>query len=278
MLPCVHVSVLPFVFATLIGVFITPDGIVVGADTAVSNRAGQESTREKYCVTGPRTVATLQGVYELIDTETKTSVALYEHFRRLCAEVDRTRLPRSLRGQATAIADRVRAELVAFLETVPAADVVRRYASSPLVARVAVTGYDDNGPGSVVVGVGVATEAKTNRWQVQVNGLPGPTFQMCGARFHGQDVVVSAARSGTDVRIPAAERKKESVVRLSAALRGGCAGTSVKSAPALFREAARLTMALGTSFGIPRGSVNLPLDIVVIPAVGTIEVSRIGAW
>jgi hypothetical protein len=265
---------LPVIFATLIGVFIAPDGIVIGTDTAVSTRSGQQSTREKYCVTGPRTVATLQGVYELIDTETKTSVALHEHFRRFCADADRARLPRSLGGQARAIADVVRAELVTFLEKVPAADVVRRYGSSPLVARVAVSGYDDDGPGSVVVGIGIATEAKTNRWQAQVSSLPGPTFTACGVRFHGQDVVVAAARSGTDVRIPVAERRKESVVRLSAALRGGCADLSVKSAPALFREAARLTMALGTGFGIPPGAVNVPLDIVVIPSAGKIEVSR----
>ena len=63
--------------------------------------------------------------------------------------------------------------------------------------------------------------------------------------------------------------------RLSAALRGGCADVSVRSAPGLFKEAARLTMALGTGFGIPRGAVNLPLDIVVIPSAGAIEVSRI---
>src|SRR5687768_1310952 len=79
-------------FATLIGVFITPDGIVVGTDTAVSSRRGQ-SIREKYCVTGPRSVATLQGVYELTDTETQATVALYDHFRDFCAQIDRTQLP-----------------------------------------------------------------------------------------------------------------------------------------------------------------------------------------
>ena len=34
---------LSLLFATLIGIFITPDGIVVGADTAISSRAGQSS-------------------------------------------------------------------------------------------------------------------------------------------------------------------------------------------------------------------------------------------
>ncbi len=200
---------------------------------------------------------------------------LYEHFRQICAEIDRTRLPRALGPQARVIAELVRAKLTAFLETVPAADVVARYSSSPLVARVAVSGYDDDGPGSVVVGVGVATDAKSKRWEAQVTGLSGPTFETCGARFHGQDVVVAAVRSGTDVRIPIVERQKESVARLSAALRDECSDTSMKSAPGMFREAARLTMGLGTGFGIPRGAVNLPLDVVVIPSSGAIEVSRI---
>jgi hypothetical protein len=269
------VNALPYVFATLIGVFITPDGVVVGADTAVSNRGGQVSTREKYCVTGPRTVATLQGVYELIDTESKTSVVLYDHFRQICAEIDRTRLPQELPAQAQVIAEMVRMKLTAFLQTVPAADVVARYASSPLVARIAVSGYDHDGPGSVVLGVGVAADTKTARWETRVSSLRGPTFDTCGVRFHGQDVVLSAVRSGTDVRIPLGERQKDSVVRLSAAMRGGCGATSVTSAPELFREATRLTMALGISFGIPRGAVNVPLDIVVIPSDGSIAVSRL---
>ena len=54
-----------FLVATLIGVFITPDGIVVGTDTALSNVTGQVASQQKYCVTGPRSVATLQGSYLL---------------------------------------------------------------------------------------------------------------------------------------------------------------------------------------------------------------------
>ena len=268
-------SALPYLFATLIGVFITPDGIVVGADTAVSTRRGQESTREKYCVTGPRAVATLQGVYELIDTETNATVALYDGFRELCAELDRTRLPPTLLGKALFIAEALRSSLVDFLNTIPATDVVRRYASSPVVARIAVSGYDDQGPASVVVGLGIATDVKTNRWEAQVQRQPPLTFAACGVRFHGQDVVLSALRRDTDVRIPRAERQVQDATRLAAVMRGNCADVSLRSVPTLFREAVRLTMTLGTGFGIPRGSVNLPLDIVVIPIGGAMEVSRI---
>src|SRR6187549_3530038 len=124
-------------FATLIGVFITPDGIVVGADSAVSSRRGQ-STREKYCVTGPHGVSTLQGVYELTDTETNATVALYDEFREWCARIDRTQLPATLRGQAQFIAEALRTALDRFLEDVPAIEVLRQYSSNPVVARIAV--------------------------------------------------------------------------------------------------------------------------------------------
>ena len=265
-------------FATLIGVFITPDGIVVGSDTAVSNRSGQESMRQKYCVTGPRTVATLQGVYELTDTETKATLTLYDHFRELCSQTDPSRLPTTLRGQAEYIADRLRSALEAFLKDVPAAEVVRRYASSPVVARVTVSGYEEQGPGSVVIGVGVATDVATNRWQTQVQGLSRLSFGKCGVRFQGQEVVVNAVRSGTDVRIPIAERQKPGVMRLSELMRGTCSDTSIRTAPVLFTEAVRLTMTLGIGFGIPSGTVNLPLDIVVIPNSGPVAVSQIVSW
>lgn len=264
--------------ATLIGVFITPDGIVVGTDTAVSNRAGQESTRQKHCVTGPRAVATLQGVYELTDVETKATVALYEHFRDFCARTDRSDLPVTLRGQAEYIAETLRTALDRFLGDVPAAEVVRRYASSEVVARVAVSGYDEQGPASVVIGLGVATDVATNRWETQVRDLARLTLRECGARFHGQEVVVEALRRSTDARVPAAERQKPDVVRLTSLLRGTCSDVSVRSAQRMFTDAARLTVTLGNRFGIPQGSVNLPLDIVVIPRSGTIDVSQVTSW
>jgi hypothetical protein len=263
--------------ATLIGVFITPDGIVVGADTAVSSRRGQ-SIREKYCVTGPRSVATLQGVYELTDTETQATVALYDHFRDFCAQIDRTQLPPTLRGKAEFIADALRTALETFLKSVPAEAVVQRYASSPIVARIAVSGYDEDEPASVVVELGVAADRTTNRWEARVRDLSRVTFRDCGVRFHGQDVVVQALRRSTDARVPVRERQRPEVEKLASLLGGSCADASTRSVPRMFTEAARLTITLGAQFGIEPGLVNLPLDIIVIPRSGATSVSRIDAW
>lgn len=269
-------NALALIFSTLIGVFITPDGIVVGADTALTSRAGH-SMREKYCVTGPRTVSTLQGVYQLTDTETKETVALYDFFRDFCAEIDRTRLPPTLQDQARFIAEAMRQALDKFLAEIPAIDIVRQYGSNPVVARVAVSGYDDRGPGSAVVGLAIATDRPTNRWETQVRDLSKLTFRDCGARFHGQEVVVLSLRSSRDLRVPKAERLKPDVEMLSDLIDGSCSG-SVKIAPRLFAEAARLTVAYGKGFGIQPGVVNLPLDVILIPKNGTVEISRLNTW
>jgi hypothetical protein len=265
-------------FATLIGVFITPDGIVVGSDTALSDLTGQVGTQQKYCVTGPRSVATLQGSYVLQDTVTKATTVLSDRFRDLCSQIGGSLAPMTLREQSEHIANTLRADLVAFLEGVPAAEVVQKYSSSPFVARLTVTGYGERRPESIVVGLGVATERATTKWEVQVRPLSRLTFSQCGVRFHGQDVVVAALRTDKGVRLPAGELKNPDVAKLSALLRGNCSEASVRSAPLMFVQAVRLTVELGVGFGIPKGTVSLPIDVVVIPRDGPVDVTRIASW
>ena len=111
--------------ATLIGVFITPDGIVIGADTALSNIGGHVANQQKYCITGPRSVATMQGQYLLEDTVTKATVELQQSLPgTLCAQVGRSLSPMTLRQQADHLASGLKADLVEFLERLPAAAVV----------------------------------------------------------------------------------------------------------------------------------------------------------
>ena len=263
--------------ATLIGVFITPDGIVIGADTALSNLGGQVASQQKYCVTGPRSVATMQGAYWLEDTVTKATVALHNRFRDLCAEVGKPPSPMTLQQQANHIANGLRTDLVEFFKQMPAEDVVK-YASAPVVARIAVTGYGERGPESVVVGLGIAIDKPTNRWEAQVRPLARLTFASCGARFHGQESVVSVLQSDQGVRIPRAELQQPDVARLAALLKGECGDASTRSATAMFVQAVRLTLALGPGFGVPQGTVSMPVDIITIPRDGSIETTRITSW
>jgi hypothetical protein len=265
-------------WATLIGVFITPDGIVVGSDTALSDLTGQIASEQKFCVTGPQSVATLQGSYTLQDAETKATVELYKRFRELCSEVGALTSPVTLREQADRIANTLKADLVQFLERLPAAEVVRTYSTNRVIARIAVSGYGEKGPESVVAALGVATDRATNRWELQVSPLTRLTFSECGVRFHGQEAVVVALRTDKGVRIPPAELQKTDVARLAALLNGTCTNASTGTASSMFLEAVRLTMTLGTGFGIPKGSVGLPVDLVIIPRDGAIDVRHIDSF
>jgi hypothetical protein len=267
-----------FLLATLIGVFITPDGIVVGTDTALSNLTGQVATQQKYCVTGPRSVATLQGSYLLQDVVTKATIELYERFRDLCSQLDDSTRSATLREQAEYIAAALKSDLATFLESLPADEVVRMYSSTPVVARVAVTGYSDKRPESVVVGIGIATDRATNRWEVQVRDLSRLTFTECGVRFQGQESVVTALRTDTDARISRAERQNAEVAKLSALIRGACADASIRTAPSMFVQAVRLTVTLGIDFGLAKGTVGMPVDVIVIPREGPIDVTRVESW
>ena len=151
------------------------------------------------------------------------------------------------------------------------------YSTARVVARIAATGYSDRGPESVVVGLGVATDGATKRWEAQVQPLSRLTFSECGVRFHGHESVVAALGTGK-ARIPPADSQNRDVTRLSALLHGGCGDASIQSAPSMFVQAVRLTIALGPGYGIPKGSVSPPLDVVVIPRDGAIEVKRIDSW
>jgi hypothetical protein len=265
-------------FATLIGVFITPDGIVVGADSALSDPSGPVASQQKFCVTGPRSVATLQGAYELQDTLTKATTRLFDRFRELCNQMGGAPSPITLREQAERIAIALKDDLVAFLEGLPAAEVVRMYSTARVVARVAATGYTERGPESVVVGLGVATDGATKRWEAQVQPLSRLTFSECGVRFHGQESVVATLGTDKGLRVLPAEYQNGDVTRLSALLQGSCSEASIQSVQSMFVQAVRLTIMLGPGFGIPKGSVSPPLDVVVIPRDGAIEVKRIDSW
>ena len=268
----------PLLVATLIGVFITPDGIVIGADTALSNLGGRVGSQQKYCITGPRSVVTMQGQYWLEDTVTKATVELNTRFRDLCTQVGSALPPMSLQQQADHIANALRADLVGFLQQMPAVDVIRTYGSSPVVARVAVTGYGERGPESIVVGIGIATERTTNRWELQVRPLARLAFSGCGVRFHGQESVVLALQTDTGVRIPKAELQQTDVARLARLLKGECGDASTQTASAMFLQAVRLTVTLGPGFGVPQGAVSLPVDVVIIPREGAIDVQHVTSW
>jgi hypothetical protein len=111
-----------------------------------------------------------------------------------------------------------------------------------------------------------------------VRPLARLTFSSCGVKFHGQESVVTVLQTDTGVRIPRAELQQPDVARLAALLKGECGDASTRSATAMFVQAVRLTLTLGPGFGVPQGTVSLPVDIITIPHDGSIETTRITSW
>jgi len=89
---------------------------------------------------------------------------------------------------------------------------------------------------------------------------------------------LTLGRSSHDLRVPKPERQKPEIEKLRSLAGGSCSDVSIRLAPRLFAEGARLTVAYGKGFGIQPGVVNLPLDIIVIPKTGTLDVTRLDTW
>lgn len=260
--------------ATLIGFFITAEGILIGADTAVTNNEGFRLIRPKYCQTGPHTVATLQGQYYFDHPPSKSTAALYNLFRDVCGAIERSGKPQGVAEQADAIIEVLRAEMAKYLARVPARDV-ELHPDSIVVARVTVAGYDGSQPVVTARGLSIIGTAET-RWEARSVVLPRLSFAACGSRFQGEEAVVEALRSG-DVRISPGDLRTPEV----AALRrpdGDCAKRDLAAARAMFVAATRLTIALGSQFNIRGGAVGPPVDLVVIPANGIVKAERLEKW
>jgi hypothetical protein len=270
---------LSLLVATLIGVFITPDGIVIGADTALSNLGGQVASQQKYCITGPRSVATMQGAYSLEDTVTKATVELQNRFKELCAEVGGSMSPMPLRAQAEHIANGLKADLVEFLEQSACGsgrelrvESRRRQSCREWLQRKRSgerRGWyrnRDRSRNESMGGAGASSRAP------DVLGRLRCEIPRAGERRHrradGQRRAHPQSRHTT-----ARSRETRRIVDEASA------GTRQPRRRArMFLQAVRLTVTLGPGFGVPQGAVSLPIDIVVIPRDGAIDVQRVTSW
>ena len=82
------------VFGTLIGIFLTSAGIVIGADTVLWGSRAPEPTRgEKTCTPSARSVAAFEGWYG-------DARDLFKHFHDKCHALARSAKPLSLEEQA----------------------------------------------------------------------------------------------------------------------------------------------------------------------------------
>lgn len=250
---------------TLIGVFITSLGIVIGTDTRIwGPGVAPGSTVDKTCQPSPRTVAALQGWYGFPPIR-GVEAQLLRRFRVTCAELGKQSTSKSVSALADLLMNGLQEEMTPYLMVVPPS-FKPPLAPDPHLVYLTVAGFEASAP--VVTVRELRFVSVGTRWGVFQREASGLGLTTCGARFHGEDVVAVYLMRG-DKRIPTKERDRQEV---KAARSPGfnCSLFSPDNAKALFRTAVRLTQELGPSLGIPEGRVGGDLYLHTIDAKGKV--------
>jgi hypothetical protein len=257
---------------TLIGVFVTTAGLLVGADTAVTGgdaKTGQAF--DKTCWTSDRTVATIQGQYGFVDARSGAKAPLVSIFRDTC---DRWRLsriaPSSISAQVAQLTAQLRAALGDYLRIVAPGDFKPPFGNDLHVLYVMVAGYEHSLPVAMAREVRLVP-AGGGRWAA-VDRESSVGLTRCGARFHGEDKVAAALLSSArDARVPTEQWQLPEVVAGRIANAGDCSRLTPDLAKKLFVTVVRSTIQLGSAFGISRGVVGGPLQLIEIHPNGEIH-------
>jgi hypothetical protein len=255
-------------FGTLIGIFLTSTGIMIGADTVLWGSSAPHPTRiEKTCTPSQRSVAAFEGWYG-------ERLSLHRQFQAVCKTLSRSRKPLSVDEQADLLIqklfDRYRADMGAL--STSAAELPAP--ANPHIAFVAVAGFDGTMP---MVAVRELRWEKTRKgqWRVKTERAGKLSFDGCGARFLGEDGVAAllldrSAHFDRDKQRPEVSRAIEAN-RLRTEDNCFLSAFSVEDAKALYKLAVRATIDHGETLQIENGAVGGRLHLLTIPAEGPIE-------
>jgi hypothetical protein len=253
------------VLATLIGVFLTPEGIVVGVDTAVSGPSAAFAKAQKYCQSGASSVAMLQGHYG-VRPGVLLRPQVVEAFRATCEALRRS--PSTHRLQAAALARSVGTAVERLLDTTAAAiPPDERH-----VASITVAGYERSAPQVVVFEV--RARVGQRRPEIVTRRVEAG-FERCTALFQGEVGVTRFLRSSRPGEAPADLEWSGDELRLLRQADGDCTGWSIPAAKALFRTAIDATMKYGAFYGVPSTAVGRPFDLVTIRPDAGLTIERI---
>jgi hypothetical protein len=243
---------LTVIIATLIGVFVTPDHIVVGADTAISNGDGTfQSAPRKYCQTGPVSVSAIQGTYAIGSNR----VTLFNHWGRICDRFVKG-APLMINAQAETMAEELRKDVAQFASEVSPEEFAREVID-PHIVFIIVAGYEGGRP---VVAVQEVRAEKTGSGKPNIfRTRIEPTVQ-CRGWFIGNNAVIAALRTPPG---PPVNRSRPEIARLIQPL-SECKDSSYEAIKSSFAMAVELTREWGGSYKIPKDAVGPPLDIVLI--------------
>ena len=253
---------------SLIGIFLTSAGIVIGADSVLwGSNAGSRPQGEKTCQTGSRSVAMLQGWY---------GERLYPHkrFHEVCRELARSSKPLSLEAQADKLAQQLEQTYREHSGILPPKAANLPAPSSEHVAYVAVAGYEGGTPLVTVREIRWKTNSK-GIWRLTTERASHLSARGCGARFLGEDAVANVL---LDTSVHFQEEKRRPEVRAGRLANqlykeDDCIASafSIEDAKALYKIVVRLTIDHGEQFAIENGTLGGRLHLLTIPPRGSIE-------
>jgi hypothetical protein len=255
-------------FGTLIGIFITSAGIVIGADTVLWGSSAPDPTRvDKTCMPSVRSVATLEGWYG-------ERLYLHQHFQDICQELARSVKPISLEGQADRLVQKLQQKYKEHTGNPFATRANLPPPSTKHIASVVVAGFEGTTP---LVTVREIRWEKTRKgqWRLVAERVGKLSFQGCGVKFLGEDGVAALLLDTS----PHFEQEKHRP-EVQAAIRvnrlhkeDNCFSSSltIEDAKSLYKIVVRLTIDHGDQFMIQNGTVGGRLHLLTIPPAGPIE-------
>ncbi|MBA5866281.1 MAG: hypothetical protein GDA67_06235 [Nitrospira sp. CR1.3] len=253
---------------SLIGIFITSAGIVIGADSAIPAFMAADSTRvEKICRTSPRTVAVIQGWYG-------ERLYLHRHFHRTCGELSQSKKTISVEQQADRLIQKIEKAYRDHIGPRP-----REMANLPLpstqhVVYLAVAGFQGTIPLAAVRELRWERNAQ-GHWQIISQHARHLSLERCGAKFIGETTIAVMLLEGSDYFAGAKDRPEVTAGRkVTERFRQddcGASSFSVPEAKALYKTAVRMTIDHGQRFLLEGDDVGGRLHLVTIPSHGPIE-------
>jgi hypothetical protein len=242
---------------SLIGVFVTVSGIVVGADTALRERGTTDFTTAsapKFAVCGPAAYAGMTGITRWIvdDGTAKTMHDAMTVVRDTCESEFLKRQDVPLR----IVVERIGRALVRYLAANYPKEA-RALLSKTDEQRLIVAGLD--GGKAVIHSLSVSL---TRNVATIVETIAG-----CKFLIGETDAVVALTQRRAPIPPALSDRKEVLAVRT-------CNDLTAEGARAMFRLGVDVSRDYASDFGLPRGVVNWPVDFGLVDAQGVHPISR----
>lgn len=253
---------------SLIGIFITSAGILIGADTVLwGSRAPGPMRGEKTCTPSERSVAAFEGWYG-------EDLYLFKLFHEKCHELVRSSKSLSLEEQADKLIQKLQQKYRDHTGPFPSHVASLPPPSSKHVASVAVAGFEGTTP-LVTVRELRWEKNRKGQWRLITERVGKLSFQGCGAKFLGEDGIAALLLDTSSYFEQ--EKRRPDVRAASRANRlhkeDNCFSSvfTINDAKTVYKTAVRMTIDHGEEFHIESGAVGGRLHLLTIPTAGSIE-------